>query len=143
MIYDAEIWGPHYWFVLITIAMIYPTNPNAVIKKKYYNFIHDLSIFIPEQKSSKHFSQLLNKYPVAPYLDSRSSLIRWVHFIHNKMNKLAGKEQCSLIDALNQYYDLYKPKELKNREMKKKREKVIFVFVVCLTLISIGYFYRK
>ena len=31
---DAKIWGPHYWFVLFTMASCYPKNPNDVTKKK-------------------------------------------------------------------------------------------------------------
>ena len=29
-----EVWAPHYWFVLMTIALSYPLNPNDVTKKK-------------------------------------------------------------------------------------------------------------
>ena len=31
---DPIIWGPHYWFMLHTIALNYPIRPNDVIKKK-------------------------------------------------------------------------------------------------------------
>jgi hypothetical protein len=31
---DAKVWGPHYWFVLFTMASCYPKNPNDVTKKK-------------------------------------------------------------------------------------------------------------
>ena len=33
-IYYPEIWGPHYWFFLNTVAMTYPNYPNKVTKKK-------------------------------------------------------------------------------------------------------------
>ena len=33
MKYIAKVWGPHYWFVLHTIALRYPKNPNDVTKK--------------------------------------------------------------------------------------------------------------
>ena len=39
MTLDPKVWGPHYWFVLHTIALKYPLNPNTTIKKKYYDFI--------------------------------------------------------------------------------------------------------
>ena len=38
---DPDIWGPHFWFVLHTMAMTYPHHPNAVTKKKYYEFIDE------------------------------------------------------------------------------------------------------
>ena len=31
---DPEVWGPHYWFTLHTIALNYPLYPNDVSKKK-------------------------------------------------------------------------------------------------------------
>ena len=44
---DPNIWGPHYWFFLHTIAMSYPIHPNAVTKKKYYDFVQNIPLFIP------------------------------------------------------------------------------------------------
>ena len=43
---DANVWGPHYWFVLLTMATSYPKNPNDVTKKKYYEFIQNLPLFM-------------------------------------------------------------------------------------------------
>ena len=85
MIYDPDVWGPHYWFVLFTVALTYPISPDETMKKKYYNFIQNLPVFIPDDVSSKTFTEMLNKYPVTPYLDSRESMIVWVHFIHNRL----------------------------------------------------------
>ena len=85
MVLDSNIWGPHYWFVLLTIAISYPKHPNDVTKKKYYELIHNFPLFIPVSSMGNHFSELLDKYPIAPYLDSRESFIKWVHFIHNKI----------------------------------------------------------
>ena len=33
MTLNPEIWGPHYWFVLYTIALSYPLKPNDISKK--------------------------------------------------------------------------------------------------------------
>lgn len=30
---DPDIWGPHFWFVLHTMAMTYPHHPNDVTKR--------------------------------------------------------------------------------------------------------------
>ena len=29
MLLSSDIWGPHYWFVIHTIALTYPLNPNG------------------------------------------------------------------------------------------------------------------
>ena len=88
---DSKVWGPHYWFVLYSIALTYPNTPNNTIKKKYYEFIQNLPLFLPHDEIAGHFSNLLNKYPVTAYLDSRDSLTRWIHFIHNRINSIINK----------------------------------------------------
>ena len=59
---DPKIWGPHYWFVLHTITLTYPINPNETIKKKYYDLIQNLPLFIPIENIGNYFSEakLLN-----------------------------------------------------------------------------------
>ena len=44
---NPEVWGPNYWFFLYTIAINYSDNPNNILKKKYYDVIFNLPIFIP------------------------------------------------------------------------------------------------
>jgi Erv1 / Alr family len=109
--YLPEVWGPHFWFVIHTVAHSYPAYANDVTKRKYYDFIHNLPLFIPDEKIGNKFGQLLDRYPVTPYLDKRESFIRWTNFIHNKINLHLGKEEMSLYDATKSYYAKYKPQQ--------------------------------
>ena len=97
--FDPDVWGPHYWFFLHTIAESYPEHPNETIKRKYYDLIQNMPIFIPVIEIGNKFSNLLDKYPITPYLCSRESFVRWVHFIHNKINVLLNKKEISLITS--------------------------------------------
>ena len=134
---NPEIWGPHYWFFLHTIALTYPSSPNAIAKKKYYNFIQDLPLFIPHASIAKQFSNLLEKYPVTPYLDSRPSFNKWMHFIHNKVNFVLDKPEINLLSASNKYKENYKIPDVVKLENKKWKEKLIYLFVVTiLTIIA-------
>lgn len=110
MNFDPTIWGPHYWFFLHTIAHSYPTTPNEVTKRKYYDTIQNMPLFIPVSDIGDRFSNLLDKYPVSPYLGSRESFVRWVHFIHNKMNVILGKDEMSLLESIDAYFAQYKPR---------------------------------
>ena len=60
MVLDSNVWGPHYWFVLLTIAISYPKYPNDVTKKKYYELIQNFPLFIPIPSMGNHFSDLLD-----------------------------------------------------------------------------------
>jgi hypothetical protein len=140
---DPKIWGPHYWFFIHTVAMTYPIRPNAVTKKKYYEFIQNLPLFIPVESMSGEFSKLIDKYPVTPYLDNRESLIRWTHFIHNKINQKLEKPQISLSDFYIKYYEEYKSQNIKLVEYYKLREKAIFCGIVLTISGTIYYLYDK
>ena len=131
---NPEVWGPHYWFFIHTVAMSYPLSPNEITKKKYYSLINDMPLFIPDQKCAKNFSDLLDKYPVTPYLDSRASFTKWAHFIHNKINFTIGKPQVSSVEAMNRYNLAYKPPELTDADAEANREKLIYLGVICAML---------
>ena len=107
MKFDSNIWGPHYWFTLFTISMTYPMKPTKCLQKKYYDFFTNLPLFLPTEESTKLFMNLLDKYPVTPYLDSRDSLMRWIHFIHNRVNDYLGKPTIKYSEALLRYNKMY------------------------------------
>lgn len=135
---NPEIWGPHYWFVLHTIALSYPLYPNAITKKKYYNFIQDLPLFIPDSKIAQDFAIILENYPVTPYLDSRPSFHKWMHFIHNKINFIIDKPEINILDASNRYNDFYKPTNISDFENKKLKKRFIYISIIgILAVISL------
>ena len=139
---DPNIWGPHYWFFLHTISMTYPIRPNALTKKKYYEFIQNLPLFIPVEKISTEFSKLIDEYPITPYLDNRESLIRWMHFIHNKINQKLEKPELSLNDFYINYYNSYKPTIVKNHEFNKLLGKFIYLIIILCFTGAIYYLYN-
>lgn len=140
---DPTVWGPHYWFVLYTIALTYPLHPNDVAKKKYYDFVQNIPIFLPNTAIGTEFSKLLDKYPVTPYLDSRPSFLKWNHFIHNRINVTLGKSEISMADALEEYYDYYKPKNIKVKEDSRIKEKCIYMGLLVAILGCACYLYKK
>jgi hypothetical protein len=140
---DPKIWGPHYWFFLHTIARSYPIHPNAVTKKKYYDFVQNIPLFIPVESMAGEFSKLLDQYPVQPYLDNKESFIRWMWFIHNKINKKLEKPQISLNDFYVKYYEEYKPMNEKMSEYYKIRGKLIYSGIIVSIFGGIYYLYDK
>ena len=140
---DPKVWGPHYWFFLHTLAMTYPNHPNAVTKKKYYEFIQNLPLFLPVEQISGEFSKLIDKYPITPYLDNRDSFVRWMHFIHNKINEKLEKPQISLNEFFIKYYDEYKSQDEKLSQYYNIREKVIYLVIILGISGAIYYLYDK
>jgi hypothetical protein len=141
MRFEHNVWGPHYWFFLHTIAHSYPTHPNEVTKRKYYDLIMNMPIFIPHREFGDNFAELLDKYPVTPYLDSRESFTRWVNFIHNKINHILGKPEVPYLESLELYKSYYKPTEIVISEKIKISKKIILFSLIILMIILIYYFY--
>lgn len=140
---DADIWGPQYWFFLMTIAVSYPKKANSVLKKKYYDLIMNMPLFIPDDKIGDNFSRLLDKFPIEPYLDGRESFIKWVHFIHNQMNKKLGKNEISYVEAMNNYYSLYKPREISLKEEMKSRRHFYYGAAASSLILASYMLYKK
>ena len=67
------VWGPPLWHVLFTFALSYPLQPNSITKRKYYDFIQNLPLFLPNAEIRKSFGALIAEYPVQPYLKTRDS----------------------------------------------------------------------
>jgi hypothetical protein len=140
---DPKVWGPHYWFFLHTLAMTYPHHPNEVTKKKYYEFIQNLPLFLPVEEISTSFSKLIEKYPITPYLDNRDSFVRWMHFIHNKINEALEKPKISLNEFFINYYNEYKTKDEKYAEYYKLQGKVVYLLIIIGLGGAVYYLYDK
>ena len=102
---NYKVWLPHLKFTLQTIATTYPSRPNDVSKRKYYDLIQNLPLFFPLEPMGDNFLKLLDKYPVTPYLSSRMSFMKWVHFIFNKIQEQLEQPVEDFYESLEKYYE--------------------------------------
>ena len=147
MFLDSNVWGPHYWFMLHTIALGYPTTPTESCKKKYYEFISNLPLFIPDRKMSNNFINMLNEYPLSPYLDSRESFVKWINFIHNKINGLLGKPQFSVEESAEKYksnYTIVYPINKRKINIKFILELILLALIIqcCISVYNMSNYYE-
>jgi len=139
---DPNIWGPHYWYVLHSIAKTYPLHPTQVSRKKYYEFILNIPLFLPDKDMGDNFAKMLDKYPVTPYLNTRKSLMKWMHFIHNKINGSLGKEVIGYNTSLYLRTEYENPKQtipLTQQYRITIYRLLIIILLLCITI----YFYHK
>ena len=135
MAFNPDVWGPHFWFFLQSMAIHYPKTPNDLLKKKYYNFFENLPLFVPHEKIGNDLIELFDKYPVSPYLENRDSLLKYIHFIHNKINEKIGKPLIAFDEAQKKYYDAYIPKELQEQKNKKLYKKIATVSLIMFLIV--------
>jgi len=137
---DPKIWGKSFWYTLHTISFTYPDTPNDTAKKKYYDLIQNLPLFLPNKKISNQFIEILDKYPVKPYLDSKTMFIKWMHFIHNEINKLNYKDPMPYDHYIKKITQSFIVKEIpKNTINYYDIYSIIFIII----LITIIYFESK
>jgi len=66
-----------------------------------------------------------------------------MHFIHNKINVALGQPEISMDQAMVSYYELYRPKEVKDEEQRRRREKIAFIGFVGVIGVAAVYLYNK
>ena len=132
-ILNWHIWLPKFFFYLETVAIYYPKYSNEVTKRKYYDFIHNLPLFFPENPVGKIFLDLLDKYPLSPYLSSKLSFMKWIHYIKNKIKVKMGLKTNDFYQSLEEYFEHYKPKEMKDKNLKNTQKKYAS-FAICISL---------
>ena len=140
---DPEVWIPHLKFTLQTISAFYPKHPNDVTKKKYYDTIQNMPLFFPQKPIGNAFSKMLDQYPVTPYLSSRESFMKWVHFIHNKVNEHLDKQEVGFYDALELYYKHYEPKDMIKKKRARLRKKNIDISILVIMSLLVIYCIKK
>ena len=140
---DSQVWGPHYWFVLQTIGYNYPLKTNETIKKKYYDFIQNIPLLIPNKEMANEFCKLLDKYPITPYLENRESFLKWIYFIQNIVHEKLGLQQYTVAESIENYYKNYEKLENKVNTNREIIQKYSYLFVILILIISCILIYLK
>lgn len=140
---DPDVWMPHLFFVLQTAAHCYPGKPNAIMKRKYYDFVQNLPIIMPCPRWQSRFAEMLDVYPVSPFLGSRDDFHTWLYFIRNAVFKKMGKGEISSTDFNDHYYGEYLPKQIiADNHWKITKQTVFFGFIFVGVLLCV-YLCRK
>ena len=69
--------------------------------------------------------------------------MKWVHFIHNKVNVALDLPELTMEEAMSKYYDNYKPRIVKTTQEYNRREKIAFISGAGLILIAIYFGLNK
>lgn len=136
--FNPEIWGPHAWFFLETVAMGYPISPTTDDKtqmKKFFNILKDI---IPCEKCRINYKKHLKEIPLTnKNLENRDSLFKWIVDVHNSVDpsKIYTYE-----DTYNYYIDQYQESNnttgSKNKSFCNNR-KVKNIFIILMIITSI------
>jgi hypothetical protein len=146
------IWGPHLWFILHVISFEYPVVPNELDKRIYHDFYTSIKDILPCDICKKHYRDHINKYPLTPHLDSRSTLVKWVIQVHNFVNASLGKPVLSVEHVIDIYSKL-KPispfatidsvEIAKKHEIKQYTKLYFWIILMIIIIICSRYYFNK
>lgn len=143
MLLNPKIWLTKYMFIMKLISINYPKSPNDVSRKKYYDFIQNLPLFFPNEPLGNNLIKILDKFPVTPYLESRLSFMKWVHFTNNRLRESIEETKLSFSESLEFFYEEFKSDRTKKRELYLQRKKFIQIAVLVGGIGLIFYLYNK
>ena len=95
--------GPHYWYMLHSMALNYPVNPTFFAKKKMKAFIEAIPFLLPCRNCTEHAKEFMAKTNINEALTGRKELFTFFWNFHNLVNKRLGTPEMTFDDALNMY----------------------------------------
>jgi hypothetical protein len=101
-----------------------------------------MPIFIPNAEISKNFSEMLNEYPVTPYLDNRDSFVKWIVFIHNKVNERLGKPSMTMDEAMDRYFQQMVPPVIFMQTKTEIRKYAVYISILFLLALTVYFLQR-
>jgi len=95
---DVKQLGRATWTFLHTMAAYYPDHPSNQEQRLMRSFLSSFSRFYPCGHCAEHLQEEIKKWP--PRVESRQQLGMWMCEMHNKVNKMLGKDpfDCNKID---------------------------------------------
>ena len=136
---DPEQWGPYVWGTLHLVALGAPETIELADKPYYRNFINLFANVIPCEKCKKHLGQHLEKHPVDPALTGRDALFEWSVNLHNIVNKMLGKSEMSLDDALHHWRNVNKNGIDASLDKKYKKINGFMLFIAIVFSFAAGF----
>ena len=88
----TSVWGPALWHTLHTISFNYPIKPTNEEKKKYRHFMLSLVNVLPCKYCRINLEKNYKEFPLTiNCMKNRNNFSRYVYNLHEKVNKLLGK----------------------------------------------------
>ena len=104
---DPLIWGPHAWFFLHSITLVYPDNPSEQEKINFFNFFKTLGNILPCMVCRENYKNHFIKHPLRKQLKNKKDLQQWLVTIHNEVNKIHKKKKFTHKEFKELYDKIY------------------------------------
>jgi len=123
---QTRVWGPAGWLFLHSIAQNYPWEPNLQKKKDYLTFFKTVGDVLPCRYCRESYQQFIKEKDTElnmKIMKSRSTLVKWLYLIHNKVNKKLDIKDNPTFNEVVKKYESFRSKCKKTPEIKEKIKK--------------------
>lgn len=135
---NPELWGPHAWYFLYSIAFSYPDNPTMEDKYSTKAFFECIGNVLPCNTCRINYRKNKESLPMSEIvLSSRKNLVNWVLSIHNKVNAENGKTMATLNDIKSFLESCDTKKNHPNNNQSSKSSKYIFIILLVIFIVVI------
>ena len=112
----TAVWGPSLWHTLHTISFNYPVSPTQAQKREYKTFMLSLRDVLPCDKCRTNLRVYFTNHPLTmKCLASRSSFSFYVYRMHEKVNRLLGKDSGLTYCDVRERYEHFRARCTKKR----------------------------
>jgi hypothetical protein len=110
--FNPKVFGPPFWFVMHLVAHNFPVlkgeRPNLAASRRYIRFYRAVGNVLPCRSCRQHYKKHI-KGKTCQTLDienfaDREKVVKWVHSLHNCVNRSLGKPLYPLDKSIG-YYD--------------------------------------
>lgn len=105
MYMNKSIWGPKLWYIIHSIAYLYPEKDNAYIKYFYYELFKFIYYIIPCPSCQKNFLKHYKRNPIILNKITKKYIIDWTIDLHNQVNHKLHKRIFSKDKIINRHID--------------------------------------
>ncbi len=113
--FPSDVWGPHAWFFIDSIALGFPENPTEQEKQSLINFLLSLKDLLPCGACRYHFSDYMDTYMannnINDVVKNRFAFLNFIHELHNTIRRRNKSEPRELTDVFTYYQKAYMAKE--------------------------------
>jgi hypothetical protein len=127
--FNPDVFGPPFWFVMHIVAHNFPVDHRATpaTSRKYMRFYRSIGDVLPCRKCREHYRMHLKgatcrEISLENFKD-RDSIIRWVHGLHNCVNRHLSKPHYPLSKTM-EYFETLRRRGRKSQVkayLKRKR----------------------
>lgn len=117
----TSVWGPPMWHMLHTISFNYPIKPTKQQQVYYYNFYSNLKNILPCRYCRENLTKNLKNLPLnKSVFKDRDSLSKWVYELHERVNRMLGKESNLTYEMIRDRFEHFRSRCLNERVSSKE-----------------------